>query len=255
MRCSSTRPSRAAASTRARSRSCCPSPRRPGIAAHLIALVHKQLIRAERSELPGQDAFRFAHALIREAAYRGLPKQRRAELHERMAGWLDAQAGPQDETVGFHLGEAYDLRAELGQPEPAPGRRRRRSGSWSPPTPRSLRGDPPAGVRLLERAESLLRADGPAHGELLPRLGAALFEAGRLDDAARVLDQAIAQAPEPRLRARAQVEREFVRLESETSVPAGHALAVIESVRPLLEAERDERRAVPRRGCCTGCSR
>jgi predicted metalloprotease len=48
----------------------------------------EQLIRSDRSDLPGQDAFRFTHALIREAAYNGLPKQRRAEVHERVARWL-----------------------------------------------------------------------------------------------------------------------------------------------------------------------
>ena len=63
--------------------------------AHLVSLVQHQLIRSERPEVPGEDAFRFAHALIRETAYHGLPKQRRAELHERVARWLEASPGTQ----------------------------------------------------------------------------------------------------------------------------------------------------------------
>ena len=47
-------------------------------AAALTALARHQLIHPERPEHPGEDAFRFAHALIREAAYRAVPKRRRA---------------------------------------------------------------------------------------------------------------------------------------------------------------------------------
>jgi DNA-binding SARP family transcriptional activator len=215
---------------------------RSGIATHLVSLVHKQLIRAERSDLPGQDAFRFAHVLIREAAYQGVPKQRRAELHEHLAQWLQARPGAEDETLGFHLGEAYRCRAEVGR---VGERERALAGAAAERLAAAadaslLRGDPPAGARLLERAASLLEADPAARGELLPALGAALFEAGRMSDATRVLEEAIARAPEPRLRARAQVERELVRLDTETSVGTEQARRAIDAAMPLLEGEGDE---------------
>ena len=38
-----------------------------------------------------EDVFRFHHVLIRDAAYRRLLKEARAELHERFAAWLDAR--------------------------------------------------------------------------------------------------------------------------------------------------------------------
>ena len=215
---------------------------RAAIATHLVALVNKQLIRAERSEFTGEDAFRFAHVLIREAAYRGLPKQRRAELHEGVARWLEARPGAHDETVGHHLAEAYRFLAELGRV----GAAERSLAAAAADRLKAaadaalLRGDAPAGAHMLERAESLLRPDDPVRAELLPRLGAALFEAGRLNDAARVLDEAIARAPGPRLRARAQVERELVRIETETSAVADQAQRVADAVMPILERERDE---------------
>jgi DNA-binding SARP family transcriptional activator len=219
-----------------------PERERAGLATHLMSLVHKQLIRAERSGFPGQDAFRFAHVLIGEAAYRGLPKQRRAELHEAVARWLDARPGAEDETVGHHLGEAYRLRAELG---PVGAREQALATAAAKRLAVAadaalLRGDPAAGARLLERAESLLASDDAARSELLPQLGAALFEAGRLMDAARVLDETIVRVPGPRLRARAQVEREFVRLETETSAGIDHARRIADAVLPLLESEGDE---------------
>jgi tetratricopeptide (TPR) repeat protein len=219
-----------------------PESDRPAIATHLVSLVHKQLVRAERSDLPGQDAFRFAHALIREAAYQGMPKQLRAELHEHVAHWLQKWPGARDESIGHHLSEAYRHLAGLG---PVGERERglaKAAAEWLAAAGGAalLRGDPPAGARLLERAVSLLEFDDAARGELLPELGASLFEAGRMEDATRVLDEAVARAPEPRLEARAQVERELVRLETETSVATEQARRVTEAIMPVLEREGDE---------------
>ena len=215
---------------------------RAATATRLVSLVRKQLIRAERSELPGEDAFRFTHVLVREAAYGAMPKQQRAELHERVARWIEARPGAEDETVGYHLGEAYRYRTELGrvgEPEHAlAGEAAERLAAAADAA--LLRGDPVAGARLLEHAAALLEWYDAARGEVLPALGAALFEAGRVTDATRVLDEAIAAAPEPRLRARAQVERELVRLETETGVGIDQAQRVTDAVLPVLEREGDD---------------
>jgi DNA-binding SARP family transcriptional activator len=214
---------------------------RAGIAGQLVSLVHKQLVRAERSDLPGQDAFRFTHVLIRDAVYQGMPKQQRAELHERVADWLEASPGAQDETIGHHLGEAYRHRTELGRAgEHERGLAAAAAQRLAAAADAALlRGDAPAGARLLERAESLLESDDAARSELLPALGAALFEAGRMADATRVLDEAIARAQEPRLRARAQIERELVRLDTETGAGTEGARRVTDAVLPVLERDRD----------------
>jgi tetratricopeptide (TPR) repeat protein len=60
-------------------------------------------------------------------------------------------------------------------------------------------------------------------------LAAALFEAGRTAEATRVADEAIAVAPDDRLRVRAQVERELIRLETETSAGTEQARQVTET--------------------------
>jgi DNA-binding SARP family transcriptional activator len=213
-----------------------------GVATHLVSLVQKQLIRSERSELAEEDAFRFAHVLIREAAYHGLPKQRRADLHEHVARWLQERPGAEDETLGHHFGEAYRYRAELGL---IGERERALAGTAAQHLAAAadaslLRGDTRAGARLLERATTLLEFDAPARSEMLPALGGALYEAGRMSDARLVLDEAVARAPEPRLGARAQVERELVRLETEPGVGTEQAESVIEASLPLLEREGDD---------------
>jgi DNA-binding SARP family transcriptional activator/class 3 adenylate cyclase/tetratricopeptide (TPR) repeat protein len=212
----------------------------PHTAQHLVSLVRQQLIRSDRSDLPGQDAFRFAHALIREAAYNGLPKQRRADLHERVALWLESRPGAQDETIGFHLGEAHRLLTELG----LTGERERALATRAAERLESAagaalqRGDAHAGARLLERAAALLGPDDPARAALLPTLGAALLDAGRLADADSVLAEAVGSAPEGSpLAARAQVEQQLVQLQAGTGRACDD---VVESALSVLEADGDE---------------
>ena len=89
------------------------------LAARLTGLVRKELIRPDKAQLPGEDAFRFRHLLIRDAAYDALPKAARAELHERFADWLEehgADLVELDEMLGYHLEQAIAIRQELGEP-------------------------------------------------------------------------------------------------------------------------------------------
>ncbi len=212
----------------------------PRTATYLVSLVGQQLIRSERSDLPGQDAFRFAHALIREAAYNGLAKERRAALHERVARWLEDKPGAQQETIGFHLGEAHRLLTELG----LAGERERDLAASAAARFESAagaalqRGDARTGARLLERAAAMMRPDDPARVELLPRLGEALLDAGRLADADSVLTEAIAHAPEGSpLGARAHVEQQLVRLQAGTGSASDE---VVDSALSVLATDDDE---------------
>jgi tetratricopeptide (TPR) repeat protein len=93
------------------------APDDPRVPSHLLGLVRKELVRPERPLLPDDDAFRFRHILIRDAAYDSLPKATRAELHERFARWVDERGVDlveQDEIVGHHLEQACRYREELG---------------------------------------------------------------------------------------------------------------------------------------------
>ena len=85
----------------------------------LSALTRKQFIHPERSDLPGTDALAFRHLMIRDAAYEGIPKAERADLHERFADWLERAVPDRlheyDEILGFHLERAWRYREELGQ--------------------------------------------------------------------------------------------------------------------------------------------
>jgi predicted ATPase len=74
----------------------------------LAALVRKELLRPRE----GEQSFAFRHQLVRDAAYDSMPKQLRAELHERLADWLRPREG--DDIADYQLEQAAGLRRDLG---------------------------------------------------------------------------------------------------------------------------------------------
>ena len=67
---------------------------------HLLTLVRKELVRRAPASPGAHAGFRFRHSLIRDAAYGAMPKERRAELHQRFADWLERSAGPSRSSSG-----------------------------------------------------------------------------------------------------------------------------------------------------------
>ena len=170
-----------------------------GVGSGITSLVRKQFVRPERSDIPETEALAFRHLLLRDAAYEAISKATRADLHERFAGWLDAAAGSlgeQDEIVGYHLEQAYRYRLELGaagererQMADAAGRRLAAAGELA-----FARSDYAASVNLLSRASSLLDPDDRLRLDILLDLGAALTEAGEMQEARATFDEAIERA-------------------------------------------------------------
>jgi len=211
----------------------------------LAALLHSQLIRPDRSSFVGDEAFRFRHVLIRDAAYQALPKQLRAELHERFAGWLGRAAGDRiqehEEILGYHLEQAYSYRMELG---PTGERERelalRAAGYLSAAARRATaRIDMPAAVGLYGRAIALLPREVPGYPELLWELGTALNRLGESERAEGVLTEAVAMASargDADLEARASLDRWWAR--AELNVP-GLSEGIAWEVRALVPALED----------------
>jgi predicted ATPase len=217
------------------------------LARSLAALVRRDVIRPDQSRFAGDQAYRFRHLLIRDAAYRSLSKAKRAAHHERFAAWLERMAadrlGEYEEILGYHLEQAHGYRSELG----AAGGELRELGTRASQRlalagRRALaRGDLPAAIGLLERAASL-SADGATRAELLPELGAALIEAGRLSDAERVLAQAAlvaAEAGNECAESRVLVQRQFLQLLHVTEGGAEEAAQAVQRVIPIFERHDD----------------
>ncbi|TMB84226.1 MAG: zinc-ribbon domain-containing protein [Chloroflexi bacterium] len=86
-----------------------PEAERRELPVQLLALTRKELVRPDRSEFAGEEAYRFRHLLIRDAAYQAMPKATRAELHARFADWLGRVAG--DRLAEYEEIIAYTRRA------------------------------------------------------------------------------------------------------------------------------------------------
>jgi hypothetical protein len=215
-----------------------------------MGLVRKELVRPFAAQVPGEDAFRFRHQLIRDAAYEGLSKQDRAELHETFAGWLEKTPSERvelDELLGYHLEQAYRYRAALG-PTDAHGHDLAAAAAdrLAVAGRRAIaRDDTPAAARLLERASSLMRPESPARIEVLLDLGRALADS---DDprsrADAVLEEAARRAEEigdARLQAHTRIELTRLRVFTEPEGKTAELLRVAEQAIPLFTALDDER--------------
>jgi DNA-binding SARP family transcriptional activator len=144
---------------------------------------------------PTHEGLRFNHVLVRDVAYRGIPKAERAELHERVATNLDRREGA-DEIVGYHLEQAYTYRVEVARADEhakdlatAAGDRLGRAGirAWK-------RADVPATTNLLTRAADLLSAGDAMRRRLLCELGIAVRATGQWENASNVLENAVEES-------------------------------------------------------------
>jgi class 3 adenylate cyclase/tetratricopeptide (TPR) repeat protein len=224
-----------------------PESMRPQVGGHLMTLVRKELIRPDRSDVVGEDAFRFLHMLIRDAAYESMPKEARAELHERFAAWLERTAGARaaefEEILGYHLEQAVRYLAELG---PVDERGRALASMAAAPLGSSgrramNRGDLRGAAGLFSRATHLLPEGSAERLEMLPLMAESLVEIAEWRRADHVLEQAIAESARAGNRViewRSRAEQ--ARVQSHTTAAVSdeaHDIA-LEAIR-ILEADGD----------------
>jgi DNA-binding SARP family transcriptional activator len=166
----------------------------------LMTLARRDFVEPEAPDVFGDDVWAFRHALVRDEAYAGIPKRRRAALHQQIAAIVVGRAGRRgveaDELIGYHLESAYRAQVEVEPQAPdlaqlatdaarhlaAAGRR-----AYDERNPATSAG-------LLRRAAALLPADAPERLELAPILSDALAWSDEREAAARVLDEAAAAA-------------------------------------------------------------
>ena len=229
-----------------------PARERETAGPHLMTLARKEFIEPGASIFPEEDGFRFRHILIRDAAYLGVPKETRAELHERYADWLERTTGPKaselDEILGYHLEQAYGYRSELGPISELAEELATRAGERLGRAGRRAivgGGDVAAAASLLSRAVALLPEGHPLRPELLTELGSALMMTGDFAGAEGVLEEAVLSAEasaagDARLESRALIEREFYKIfagseDATLTIPDVTARAI-----PILEEAGDD---------------
>ena len=166
------------------------------VQAAIASLDRKGLVQPE-NEADGR--WRFAHALVLDAAYRGLSKELRAELHVRLADWMmetDVDQADVDESVARHLERALHLREELGARDERSAALSARAGElFADAGSRAFAAlDYITSRDLLGRAAALLPERSPRRFDLIPILGAALADSGRTEEAETLLSETVEQA-------------------------------------------------------------
>ena len=177
-----------------------PEPMRGQVRERLSSLMRMELVRPDQASFAGDEAYRFRHLLIRDAAYQALAKQTRSELHERFAAWLERVAadrlGEYEEILAYHLEQAYRYRSELGPPDARALALAERAGTLLADAGERARrrGDVSATVDLLNRAVELLPEEMARGRRLLFELGLAVYYAGDAPRSEATLIRAMAEA-------------------------------------------------------------
>jgi len=162
----------------------------------IASLERKGLVQPE-DEAGGR--WRFTHALVREAAYRGLSKELRAKLHEQLADRMiveDADQPDVDESVARHLERALHLYEELGARDARSADLSGRAGElFASAGSRAFAAlDFITARDLLGRAAVLLPERSTRRLDILPNLGVTLTETGRPAETEVLLARAVEQA-------------------------------------------------------------
>ena len=208
------------------------------VPGQLLSLVRKEVVRPDRAVIPGDDAFRFRHLLIRDTAYEGLPKAVRADLHERFADWLDANVElvEQDEIVGYHLERASRYRVELDAADSGSAVLARRAAERLGRAGRAAleRGDFHATENLMRRALGL--ADDPTERRrLIPDLVDGLIETRvHGDEVGRLLDELAAGDDHDR------ALETVLRIRSDPTGPLDVLLARLDEAQRVLAESGDQ---------------
>jgi tetratricopeptide (TPR) repeat protein len=208
---------------------------------HLLGLVRKELIHPTPATFGDDRAFRFRHLLIRDAAYDALPKETRAELHERFAAWLERHGRELielDEVLGYHLEQAARYLRELGRSnselERRAGRALASAGSRA-----AARTDAPGSLNLFRRALDLLPEDDERRSKTLLDELLMLESAGLIDEQLRVIDE-LERSTDEAQRMHGRIARVSFRLQADPEEVLREAEQVVAEALPVFAAVNDD---------------
>lgn len=161
----------------------------------LERLRRRELVEPTGNYWADEPVFRFHHVLVRDSAYRRLLKTSRAELHLRVASWMEMVAsragGEQDLVVGYHLEQAHELRTQLHETGDETSAIGRRAAALLGAAAGSAleRDDAAAAGTLFVRAIGCLEESDDNLPELLMRGCDSLLAVGDLAEARQLLNR------------------------------------------------------------------
>ncbi|MDP9222537.1 MAG: hypothetical protein M3P18_01525, partial [Actinomycetota bacterium] len=164
----------------------------------LHELVRKEFVRpARNSSIAGQEEFSFWHALVRDVAYKQIPRRERYRRHRAAAGWIEGMAGPrladQIELLAYHYREALALAESSGLEDEAK--------ELKPLTRQSLElaGDRASGLdiaraaRYYEEALQLFASGEPGRTAVLTKTAEIADAQGNLTQAVAAYEVALSE--------------------------------------------------------------
>jgi class 3 adenylate cyclase len=147
--------------------------------ARLHALERKEFLRrGARSSLESESQYAFLHVLVRDVAYRQIPRVRRGEKHRSAAEWLESLAPDRSddwaEMLAHHYVSALEVARASGQDAAPLAERARLSCRDAGDRASALNAFAPA-ARFYGTALELWPRDDAGRAQLLLRYGRALF--------------------------------------------------------------------------------
>jgi class 3 adenylate cyclase/tetratricopeptide (TPR) repeat protein len=168
------------------------------VAQRLRELQRRGMIRHSSTQtIEGQDELSFSHGLVRDVAYKQIPRAGRAHRHLAVARWLEETAGDRledrAEPLAYHTTEALSLARAAHLPEDTPELQDEARGFLLMAGKRQTSLDVAQGAVYYERALELTPADHPERSRILREATGFRWRAGRLsvDDAVTAYEEAV----------------------------------------------------------------
>ena len=160
-------------------------------------LTRKELVRpARRSSVEGQAEYTFWHALIRDVAYKQIPRSARAAKHLAVADWIEEMAGARvvdhSELIAHHMTEAIALGEAAGERGDA-STRQRAAQYLVLAGDRALELDVNAAAARYGQALELLADGSEEHGLTLLKLAETSQVHGRFEEARGLAEAAASE--------------------------------------------------------------
>ena len=215
------------------------------VSQRVDALVRADLVQPITTDLAGHDAYTFAHLLLRDSAYDGMSKARRAALHRTLARWLRRQPAStvSAEVIAFHLEAATTYLAGLGEPDRAMAEEAAQLLLAAADRALAL-SDPAAAAGLAGRAERLVPTTSRLRADIVLVLSEAANAAGDYPGALRWADQAAhigADLGDEALQWRARLQKGLVDFWTQPYNRVDDTYVLAERAMEALEAAGDDR--------------
>jgi tetratricopeptide (TPR) repeat protein len=169
------------------------------VAESLHELARKEIVRpGRRSSVEGEAEYSFWHVLIRDVAYGQIPRLERLRKHEAAADWMKRVAGngssDKAEILAYHYGQALELARAAKAAEDAERLGPEAAHYLLLAGDRAIQLDVGKAEFHYRRALELLREGHPERASALARAAETAWLSGRLLEAERGYEEAIAEA-------------------------------------------------------------